>query len=107
MLCERCNAREATVHKTKIVNGIKEEAHLCEVCESEIFNFEDNFSTQFPVRFTGWKYSTKYNYYRWPDKCPQCGSTYSDFKRTGKLGCGVYVIPHSGDMLAPLIKNSG
>ena len=32
MKCEKCNKREATTHLTKIVNGYKEEHHLCSEC---------------------------------------------------------------------------
>ncbi|HZK01454.1 MAG TPA: UvrB/UvrC motif-containing protein, partial [Anaerovoracaceae bacterium] len=35
--------------------------------------------------------------------CPQCGSTYNDFKRSGKLGCSVCYSTFN-NMLAPLIK---
>ena len=32
MVCQECNQRPATLHFTKIVNGEKEEFHLCEKC---------------------------------------------------------------------------
>lgn len=107
MLCERCNAREATVHKTKIVNGVKEEIHLCEECakESEIFNFEDNFSIHsFLSGLLDGNIAPNITIADSQDKkCPQCGATYNDFKRSGKLGCSVCYSTF-GSMLAPLIK---
>ncbi|HZK57616.1 MAG TPA: UvrB/UvrC motif-containing protein [Clostridia bacterium] len=107
MLCENCNIREATVHKTKIVNGVKEEIHLCEECakESEIFNFEDNFSIH-SFLSSLLEGSISPNITIEGDqgrKCPQCGSTYNDFKRSGKLGCSVCYSTFN-NMLAPLIK---
>ena len=35
MLCDRCHAREATVHMTQIINGHKIERHLCPACSAE------------------------------------------------------------------------
>lgn len=32
MLCEMCHERPATVHRTRIVNGVSESVHLCEQC---------------------------------------------------------------------------
>ncbi|MFW5647503.1 MAG: UvrB/UvrC motif-containing protein [Candidatus Alkaliphilus sp. MAG34] len=107
MLCENCNIREATVHKTKIVNGVKEEIHLCEECakESEILNFEDNFSIHsFLSSLLEGGISPNITIEGDQGrKCPQCGSTYNDFKRSGKLGCSVCYSTFN-DMLAPLIK---
>lgn len=107
MLCENCNIREATIHKTKIVNGVKEEIHLCEECakKSELFSLENNFSIHNflsslleggltpDITVTGDQ----------DKKCPQCGSTYNDFKRSGRLGCNVCYSTFN-NMLAPLIR---
>lgn len=107
MLCENCNIREATVHKTKIVDGVKEEIHLCEECakKSELFSLENNFlihnflSALLEGNIT-------------PNitvsdeqiiKCPQCGSTYNDFKHNGRLGCNMCYSTFN-NMLAPLIR---
>ncbi len=107
MLCENCNIREATVHKTKIINGIKEEIHLCDECakKDEIFNFKDNFSIHnflsgllegsIAPNITITDGQSK--------KCPQCGATYNDFKRSGRLGCNVCYSTFN-NMLTPLIK---
>ncbi|HWI53976.1 MAG TPA: hypothetical protein VNT01_17705, partial [Symbiobacteriaceae bacterium] len=35
MQCENCGQRPAVVHSTMIVNGQKQETHLCEVCAQE------------------------------------------------------------------------
>ena len=46
MICEECNIRKATVHMTKIINGKKEEVHLCEECArtKETLSFDNSFS---------------------------------------------------------------
>ncbi len=107
MLCENCNIREATVHKTKITNGVKEEIHLCEECakQSEMFSFEDNFSIHnFLSGLLGEKITPGITAAGGQERrCPQCGSTYNDFKRSGRLGCNVCYSTFN-DMLTPLIK---
>jgi len=35
MLCEKCKKKEATVYYAKIINGEKEEQHLCDECAAE------------------------------------------------------------------------
>ena len=34
MLCEICHERPATIHRTRIVNGVSESIHICEQCAS-------------------------------------------------------------------------
>ncbi len=43
MICDNCKKNEATVHITKIINGVKQEHSLCDVCASELneMNFVD------------------------------------------------------------------
>lgn len=36
MLCERCKQYPATVHRTRIVNGVSQSTHLCQRCASQI-----------------------------------------------------------------------
>ena len=36
MYCELCKKNIATIHYTKIVNGHKEERHVCEQCASQL-----------------------------------------------------------------------
>lgn len=94
MLCEECKKRPATVHLTKIVNNVKTEAHLCEECarakgefgfmSEPAFTFQNFLSGLFDLgqsvpagTFPGTAVP----------RCPNCGLSYSDFKRLGQLGC--------------------
>lgn len=89
MLCNICNKNPATVHLTEIVDNQMNELHLCEECarqksaqmESQ-FGLSDLLAglTEFgkPV-----KDKELVNL-----KCPNCGLTYADFKKMGRLGCG-------------------
>lgn len=100
MICDRCHKREATVHLTQVVNGHRSEQYLCRECaekENVIgmdrgFINRDFFRDPFQDFFSnndwfgplmGHERGRRLNSL----SCPQCGTTYADFEKTGKLGC--------------------
>lgn len=107
MLCEKCKKNEATFHKSIYINGKGFETNLCSKCANELnlneefefdnafdfdwLNYEDTFG--FGNRFLSEFFDS--NDFFTPTmllekntkKCPNCGSTFSDFVRTGKLKC--------------------
>lgn len=107
MLCQDCNTRDATVYMTTIINGKKEEIQLCEECakKKEKLNFENNFSMHsFLANLLDGNMAPNINVsYKQNKNCPQCGSTYNDFKENGRLGCSMCYQTFS-DMLLPLIR---
>ncbi len=95
MKCEKCNKREATTHLTKIVNGYKEEHHLCSECAAnspEYKQMESSMNFGIGDFLTGMFSSPKKQPTIGGDiesgVCPTCGMPYSEFLSTGKLGCG-------------------
>ncbi len=88
MLCERCNAQPATVHMKQIANNEMTELHLCQSCAAEMeipISFDNIFQGFLDSFFTstgGKSAATPKN-----EVCSQCGTTYQDFKNTGRLGC--------------------
>ena len=88
MLCELCKQSQATVHLTEIVNEQMTELHLCEACANQKgaqveshFGLSDLLSgladfgkTQEPDEVV-----TK--------ACLNCGMSYDDFRKVGRLGC--------------------
>ena len=88
MLCELCKQTQATVHLTEIVNEQMSELHLCEACANQkgaqveshfgladlLSGLSDFGKTQEPEEV-----STK--------TCANCGMTYDDFRKAGRLGC--------------------
>ena len=106
MLCERCQKRQASMHITKIVNGQKQEQHLCEECAKEsemlvfavtphVFTVQDFLKGMFhPVSHQEPKSAVA---------CPECGMTYQDFSRSGKIGCGTCYKVFAQD-LEPVIR---
>lgn len=107
MLCEECKKNNATTHIKNMVNGKIEELYLCEECstKNDDFNFESGFSIHsFLSSLLEGNISPNWNVnYEQHIKCPQCESTYSDFKKSGRLGCDMCYASHR-QMLLPLIR---
>ena len=88
MFCDICGKIQATVHLTEIVNEQMSELHLCENCARQksqqmeskfgladllagLADFGKNVDQETQIKV----------------KCPNCGLTYEDFRRIGRLGC--------------------
>ena len=92
MLCQICNKNIATVHFTQIVNGSKVDMYLCERCANQKNQivFESPISVHdFLMNIIGHNQLTaNYLEHKVHDiRCNVCGTSYEDFKKTGKLGC--------------------
>ena len=91
MKCQNCDA-DATIYFKEVVDGQMREIHLCETCAAEkgfhlvIEQNKLSIANQFI-----WMAENLY-----PEsaarvgavQCPSCGMRYSQFARTGRLGCG-------------------
>ncbi len=108
MTCDLCSKNEATVHLTEVINDETREVHLCETCAREkgAAAVEQPFAGGLAELLAGLAdLSTKL-----PDgaavqaiHCAQCGLTYEDFKKSGRLGCGA-CYESFRKVLAPLLK---
>ncbi|WMJ80309.1 UvrB/UvrC motif-containing protein [Clostridium sp. MB40-C1] len=97
MLCDVCNKNEATIHITKIVNGVKKEMNLCSQCagKNEELNIVPDIDIITPFSFQNilgglmdYVNMTSAKSSRPVDLvCKNCGSTYREFKEKGLLGC--------------------
>lgn len=113
MKCQHCNSKDANVHVTKIMNGVKSELHLCEDCarQKQEYGFGNTVTMGFPISFQNIMdgiYEVMGGGVNQPDLqkeilCPVCGMSFENFRRTGRVGCGECYHAFSGDML-PLIK---
>jgi protein arginine kinase activator len=115
LICQECQARPATLHFTKIINGEKTEVHICEQCSREkgyssFFSSQDsNFSfhnllagllnMEQPV--VGKKVSAAAQQEQ--PQCPKCHMTYQQFTRTGRFGC-VHCYEAFQDYLQPILR---
>ena len=108
MTCDLCSKSEATVHLTEVINNETREVHLCEACArekgaeaveqpfagglAELLAGLADLSTQLPGGAAVQMIT-----------CSQCGLTYEDFRKNGRLGCGA-CYESFRRVLAPLLK---
>ncbi len=86
MQCDVCQNKEATVFLTQIVDGKMQKVNLCESCSKEKgVNDPTGFALADLLLGLGAAQDIEKN----PGslKCPVCGFTQADFKKTGRLGC--------------------
>jgi len=88
MLCEKCGRNEATVHLTEIIKNVKSEIHLCEGCARSIgLNSKlSNFSLTVPDMLSFLDIEEA-GAVRDTHLCRHCGTSFLDYKKSGKLGC--------------------
>lgn len=97
MLCENCKQNEASVHTVTIINGEKQEHHLCNTCAKGV-------SVQFSLPSL---INLLSSFQSMPQQAEvetcQCGNSFLKFQQTGLLGC-----PQCYDsyrqLLLPVIK---
>lgn len=88
MLCDICKQNPATVHLTEIVDDQMAELHLCEPCASEKgAQMESHFGIA--DLLAGLADLGRHVEEEEPPKvqCNNCGLTYEDFRKVGRLGC--------------------
>ena len=103
MICEMCKEHEATVHLTQVIDGAIKKLHLCEECAAK-----SGFDVQGPISITdillGMGTAKEQTAAMVAEKsCPRCHMRRTDFKKTGRFGCGTCYEAFS-DELPPLLK---
>lgn len=112
MICDMCKKNVASVHIVKIINGVKQELNLCENCARETnqlgigmgINFVNPFS--FQNIFGGLAdYIDQSSQGMVSNEltCPSCGTTYSEFREKGLVGC-CNCYKSFNDSIVPVIK---
>ena len=111
MLCEKCQQRQATFHYTEVVNGKKNEHHLCNQCAANtdmsyytsIFDndlqFKKLLSGLFASQSEGEEEKDSDPATRL--QCPKCNMTYGEFISNSEFGCA-----DCYDVFGPLIKDT-
>lgn len=86
MFCDVCQTKEATVFLTQIIEGKMQKVNLCEGCSKEKgVNDPTGFALADLLLGLGAAQEIEKN----PAgiRCPVCGFSQADFKKTGRLGC--------------------
>jgi protein arginine kinase activator len=90
MLCSICNEKTATVHLTQIVGDKMQKLDLCEDCaKAKGINDPTSFGLADLDLVLGLGASQEIEQAAGGVelKCPRCGFTQADFKKSGRLGC--------------------
>jgi protein arginine kinase activator len=105
MQCEKCKNNEATVHLTEIIKNVKSELHLCEGCAREVgLNSKlSNFTLTVPDMLSFLDVEETRDMVD-ATHCKSCGTSFVDYKRTGKLGCPD-CYGHLRTALEPILMN--
>jgi protein arginine kinase activator len=102
MICEICKEHEATVHLTQVVDGAIKKLHLCEECAAK-----SGFDVHGPISITdillGMGMEKEAAGASPERSCPRCHMRRTDFKKTGRFGCGECYEAFA-DELPPLLK---
>jgi len=95
--CQECQERPATFYFQQIVNGEKQEVHVCQVCAQEMGytkSTNENYSLQDLLtglfNFDGAALGQQQPQQMERKKaiqCPKCEMTFAEFQQIGKFGC--------------------
>ncbi len=102
MLCDVCQKQDATVYLTQIVEGKMQKVNLCETC-AKAKGVSDPTGFAMADLLLGLGATQQIERGQPSQRCPVCGFTQADFKKTGRLGCSACYDTFA-DGLASLLK---
>src|SRR6266851_2679949 len=88
MLCDVCKCNDAAVFLTQIVEGKMQKVNLCDACSKEK-GVQDPTGFALADLLLGIGAAEEIEKGAATQKCPVCGFTQADFKKTGRLGCSM------------------
>ncbi len=86
MNCDACKQKNATVFLTQIVEGKMQKVNLCEACSKEK-GVTDPTGFALADLLLGLGASQEMEKTSTGVRCPVCGFSQADFKKTGRFGC--------------------
>lgn len=86
MTCDVCKTNPATVFLTQIVDGKMQKVNLCEACSKEK-GVTDPTGFELADLLLGLGAAQELEKGATGQRCPVCGFSQADFKKTGRLGC--------------------
>ena len=88
MLCDVCKCNDATVFLTQILEGKMQKVNLCDACSKEK-GVQDPTGFALADLLLGIGAAEEIEKGAPLQKCPVCGFTQADFKKSGRLGCSM------------------
>ena len=120
MLCQKCHKKTASVFISSIINGQETRIYLCDDCVKDYPLFNFNFQNPFSIKDVMDKFKIDEDPSIDQEKdsllpvdndskeedviCPNCYSTYNEYKQTVKLGCSRCYEAFE-EKLKPVLKN--
>ncbi|MDP9292515.1 MAG: UvrB/UvrC motif-containing protein [Verrucomicrobiota bacterium] len=86
MLCDVCKTHQSTVFLTQIVDGKMQKVNLCDGCSKDK-GVDDPTGFALADLLLGLGAAQELEKGGANQKCPTCGFSQADFKKTGRLGC--------------------
>ena len=108
MLCDVCKCNDATVFLTQIVDGKMQKVNLCEGCSKEK-GVQDPTGFALADLLLGIGAAEEIEKGGSNTRCPVCGFTQADFKKTGRLGCSACYVTFAeglGNLLKAMHKGT-
>jgi len=103
MICDVCGAKESSVFLTEIVEGKMKKVNLCESC-SKAKGVDDPTGFALADLLLGLGAAQEIEKGSGAaQRCPECGFSQNDFKKTGRLGCA-HCYETFGEGLNSLLK---
>lgn len=102
MLCDACKCNDATVFLTEILEGKMRKVNLCEACSKEK-GVQDPTAFALADLLHGIGAAEEIEKGAPTQKCPVCGFTQADFKKSGRLGCSACYVTFA-EGLGSLLK---
>lgn len=101
MLCQNCRKREATVNHIEYIGNTPCELHLCKECAAYTYGeFENNVENAILAGLFGEEEKSE-------KVCPACGMRFSDYEKTGLLGCPSCYDVFNSELLPHIAKIQG
>lgn len=104
MVCDLCSKNQATVHLTEIIDDQMSELHLCEECaRKKSLQMEQQFGLADLLAGLAEFAKPGEEVEAAGMKCLNCGLTYAEFKKIGRLGCSQCYLAFN-KYLMPLLR---
>lgn len=103
MFCDVCKSKEATVFLTQIIEGKMQKVNLCEACSKQK-GVDDPTGFALADLLLGLGAAQEIERNPAGIRCPDCGFSQVDFKKTGRLGCSACYDAFA-EGLAMMIRN--
>jgi protein arginine kinase activator len=103
MKCQTCPS-PATLHITEIVKGVAAEHHFCEECAQQYLSQAEAKGNDLPAGAAAEEEGESKLKELDQLACPNCGITFKEFRKQGRLGCPHDYIAFQEELL-PLLEN--